>query len=237
MNNGYIKLHRSLLDNPICRKPEYGWLWCILLMRANHKDRAEIFNGKKIKIEAGQTIVGRKALSRQSGISESKVYRILKYLENEHQIKQQPNNKYTTITILNWHKFQSSKQQSEQPVNNQRTTSEQPVNTNKNDKKEKNDKNDKNNIYIAVINHLNQKTNSNYKATTKKTQDLIKARLNEGFTVDDFKTVINTKTAKWKTDPKMSDFLRPETLFGNKFESYLNEKIQDSKEKKIHYVN
>jgi len=53
----------------------------------------------------------------------------------------------------------------------------------------------------------------------------IKARLNDGYSLDDFKKVIDIKTLKWKSDPKMSDYLRPETLFGNKFESYLNEKI------------
>jgi len=51
----------------------------------------------------------------------------------------------------------------------------------------------------------------------------IKARFNEGRTTDDFIHVIDIKCAKWLSDPKMIDFLRPETLFGNKFESYLNE--------------
>ena len=72
--------------------------------------------------------------------------------------------------------------------------------------------------------YLNEMTGSHYKPGTRKTQDLIKARMNEGFTVDDFKTVIYKKTKEWKNDPKMVKFLRPETLFGNKFEGYLNQK-------------
>ena len=82
-------------------------------------------------------------------------------------------------------------------------------------------------IYIPfaeVIDYLNQKTNSSYKSSTKKTKDLIKARYNEGFTLDDFKKVIDNKTAEWLNDPTMSKYLRPETLFGTKFESYLNQK-------------
>ena len=84
------------------------------------------------------------------------------------------------------------------------------------------------NIYIPfaeVIDYLNDKTSSSYKSTTKKTKDLIKARCNEGFTLDDFKKVIDNKTAEWINDPNMSKYLRPETLFGTKFESYLNQKV------------
>ena len=74
-----------------------------------------------------------------------------------------------------------------------------------------------------IVSYLNQKTNSSYKHTTKKTQNLIKARLNENFTIEDFKTVIDIKTKQWLNDSNMSKYLRPETLFGTKFESYLNE--------------
>lgn len=78
--------------------------------------------------------------------------------------------------------------------------------------------------YKEIINYLNSKTGSNYKATTEKTQKLIKARFNEGFNLQDFYTVIDKKTLDWLRDEKMSKFLRPETLFGNKFEGYLNQK-------------
>ena len=72
-----------------------------------------------------------------------------------------------------------------------------------------------------IISYLNQKARTNYKPTTKTTQKHINARLNEGYTVEDFKKVIDTKCSEWlNTD--YSKYLRPETLFGNKFESYLN---------------
>lgn len=74
-----------------------------------------------------------------------------------------------------------------------------------------------------IVEYLNQKTGKNFKYNTQKTQSCIKARLKEGFSVDDFKTVINIKTEQWGKDPKMSVYLRPETLFGTKFEGYLNE--------------
>ncbi|MGJ0122148.1 alpha/beta hydrolase [Staphylococcus sp. HMSC078E07] len=81
--------------------------------------------------------------------------------------------------------------------------------------------------YQPIINYLNEKTGKHYKHTTNKTQTVIKARWNEGFTEDDFKKVIDNKVAEWKgTD--MEKFLRPETLFGTKFEGYLNQELQPS---------
>lgn len=79
-------------------------------------------------------------------------------------------------------------------------------------------------IYKNVINYLNSVCGTNYRYTTPKTQKQISARLKEGFTEKDFYTVINKKSKEWfGTD--MEKFLRPETLFGTKFESYLNQNI------------
>ena len=76
--------------------------------------------------------------------------------------------------------------------------------------------------YKEIIDYLNFKLQSNYKDTTRKTRDLIKARYNENFKLDDFKKVIDNKCEEWlKTE--MQKYLRPETLFGTKFESYLNQ--------------
>lgn len=80
-----------------------------------------------------------------------------------------------------------------------------------------------------VIDYLNSKLGTKYKKS-KATTSQIRARLEEGHTVEDFKTVIDKKVASWKDDPKMSQYLRPETLFRpSKFESYLNEIIPDNK--------
>lgn len=81
-----------------------------------------------------------------------------------------------------------------------------------------------------IIAYLNEKTESMYRASNKKTQSCIRARLSEGFKVDDFKAVIDKKCAEWIGDPKMEKYLRPETLFGTKFEGYLNAKTTGRKE-------
>lgn len=75
--------------------------------------------------------------------------------------------------------------------------------------------------FIEVVEYLNQKANKKFRLTTN-TKQLIKTRLNEGFLIDDFYRVIDNQCTKWLTDPKMIDYLRPQTLFGTKFESYLN---------------
>jgi len=78
-------------------------------------------------------------------------------------------------------------------------------------------------IYFKIILYLNDKANKNFKHNSKTTQRHINARLNEGYTYADFCKVIDVKTAQWSRDKHMCKYLRPETLFGTKFESYLNE--------------
>ena len=92
-----------------------------------------------------------------------------------------------------------------------------------------------NNIYIVgkpdftseikqIIDYLNQKTNSNFKAKTEATKKSIIARLKEGYTVEDFFRVIDAKVKDWSDDPEMREYLRPQTLFRpSNFEAYLNE--------------
>ena len=82
----------------------------------------------------------------------------------------------------------------------------------------------------SVIDYLNEVLGTRYTYHSKTNNSMIKARLDEGHTVDDFKAVIDKKYAQWHGDQKMSGFLRPETLFASShFESYLNERITNGK--------
>lgn len=81
-----------------------------------------------------------------------------------------------------------------------------------------------------IIFYLNKKTGKHYKVKTPKTVRLIRARLKEGFTVEDFKAVIEKKCDDWLGNEKMERYLRPETLFGTKFEGYLNETPNNEKD-------
>ena len=83
--------------------------------------------------------------------------------------------------------------------------------------------------YDEIIGYLNEKTGKSFKQCSIKTRELIHARYREGFTMEDFNRVIDLKAADWQSDPAWNKFLRPETLFGTKFEAYLNQ--QEGKKK------
>ena len=80
------------------------------------------------------------------------------------------------------------------------------------------------NIIAAVVAYLNEKAGTNYRESSKSTARHIEVRLHEGFTLQDFKAVIDKKVAEWKGG-EMEKYLRPETLFGSKFEGYLNARV------------
>lgn len=141
---GWIKVFRQIKKKGWYLDSHYVHLWLHLLINSNHSRKEFLFNGKIHVCERGQFLTGRNKLSQETGINSSKIERILKCFESEHQIEQQKTNKNRLITILNYNEYQDSEQQSEQQVNNKRTTSEQQVNTNNNNNNnKKNVKNDK----------------------------------------------------------------------------------------------
>lgn len=75
-----------------------------------------------------------------------------------------------------------------------------------------------------IVAYLNEKTDSSYRENTPNTRKHIVARLKQDYTVDDFKHVIDVKCAEWK-GTEFEKFLRPDTLFGSKFENYLQQKM------------
>lgn len=115
------------------------------------------------------------------------------------------------------------------PLVDQMTTNGQPridkISIDKNILSSNEPKKDETHIetYKEIINYLNSKAGTRYRHTSKATQRHINARLNEGYEIQDFKNVIDVKCNDWKNDKKMCQYLRPETLFGTKFESYLNQ--------------
>jgi hypothetical protein len=141
---GWIKIHRQISEKAFYQKSEYFHLWLHLLLRANHHPSEFIFNNVPTSLKAGQLLTGRKKLSAETGISESKVERILKYFQSAHQIEQKTFNRFRIITIKGWNKFQHVEHHSEPRLHSQSTTVEQPLITYNNKKKEKNKNNDEN---------------------------------------------------------------------------------------------
>lgn len=127
---GYLKLHRQIVDNPVVYKDaEYLAIWIDLLIHAQFHECEAVFGGEKITLKPGQLITGRKKIAKRLGVSESKVQRVLKCYESEHQIEQRTDHQCRLITIVSWDKYQFVEQGDEQRLNNERTTSEQRVNT------------------------------------------------------------------------------------------------------------
>jgi uncharacterized phage protein (TIGR02220 family) len=138
---GWVKLFRSLANKGWYKNSEYVHLWIHILISANHTGKEFFFNDKIIKLEPGQFVTGRKKLSKEIGVNESKVERVLNFFEkNEQQIEQQKSNKNRIITVLKWESYQKSEQENEQQLNNKRTTTEQQLNTTKKERKKESKK-------------------------------------------------------------------------------------------------
>ena len=218
MGNGWIALHRELMDKPIwlTSTPEQKVILITLLLMANHKENEWEWNGEKYKVKPGQFITSLPSIQKKCGknISIQNIRTAIARFEKYEFLTSESTNKNRLITIGNWDFYQNEKknQQANQQAANRQLTANN------------NDNNDNKNIYSPVIEYLNDKTGKNFKASAKRTQSLINARLKEGFTEADLMKVIDINTRDWITDPKMAEYLRPETLFGTKFESYLNSK-------------
>ena len=175
----------------------------------------------------------------------AKIQRIISSLENQGLLIKGNYNQLSYDRTM-WYalpKFEQSVVQNQtvncSDLNNERFKNEQPIPINYQLTKQLTNKDIKDIVehsptepvpYQEVVEYLNQKTGKNFKHTSKVTQRHIRARLAEGFTVSDFKQVIDKKCSDWLRDQKMKEYLRPETLFGTKFESYLNSKTTTTKQ-------
>lgn len=136
MSHGWIKLHRRLVEHPRFARPGWAALWLCLLCEAAHSAHPTEWNGQVITLEPGQFVTGRKALAQATGLHESTVHRLLELMQKDGQIEQRTSSTSRLITVTKWAEYQ----QGEQPLNNERTTTEQRLNTTEEDKEGKNEK-------------------------------------------------------------------------------------------------
>lgn len=220
MNNGFILLHRKFLKWEWYSNTNDRLVFIHCLLSANWEDGW--FEG--VNIPRGSFATSYKNLAKEIGISVQSLRTSLKHLKSTNNITHETNKQFSIITINNYNKYQL-----DNTLSNKRLTNEQQtINNNIINNNERNKEKENNNKYIVeIIDHLNLRTGQHYKTTTQKTRELIKARLNEKFTIDDFKVVIDKMCVEWmNTD--MQKYLRPETLFGTKFESYLNREVKQT---------
>ena len=235
-DDNWLKLHRDLMEKPIwtASTPEQKTILITLLMMANYYENEWEWKGLPFKAKPGQFVTSLQSIARNAGkgISIQNVRTALKRFEKYEFLTDESTKVNRLITIVNWGVYQSKPKKPNIDANRELTDSQQRANRQLTTNKEyKNKESKNNNIYIVeqkqIIDYLNKKTGSNYKTSTSKTKSLITSRLNEKYTVDDFKKVIDIKSEQWLKDNKMKAYLRPETLFGSKFEGYLNEQKEE----------
>ena len=141
LENGHVKLYRSVLNWRWYRDGNTMRLFLHLILTANWEDR----DFETITVHRGQRVASRRTLSEELGISEQEVKTAIKHLISTNEITSESTSKYTVFTVNNYDLYQSltNKSTNDQPATNQRPTSDQPQL-----KKDKKDKKDKNNIYI-----------------------------------------------------------------------------------------
>lgn len=229
----FVKLYRKFTKWGWYSDPATKAVFLHLLLTANWQDGE--FLGEKVR--AGECVFGRKKAAKILGLSEQNVRTALDHLRKTGEISTtKSTNRFSIIKIEKWAFYQGFESEPNQQTN-QALTSSQP-----HPRKEE----VKNNILLPkgsmssnaekdpqkeqrkeIIAYLNERVGKSFKESTESTRKHINGRLSEGYTVEDFKKVIDIKSQEWLGNPRMEKYLRPGTLFSpTHFEAYLNESGQ-----------
>jgi hypothetical protein len=133
MNEGFILLHRKMLENAIFYKADYYQIWCYILLKVNHKDNEFIWNNEKRLVKKGTGIFSQKKISQELRIPIGTVHNALKYLKSENQIEIKSTTKFTEIQVVKWEQYQDF----ESIIENRMKTNRKQNETNKHDKHDK----------------------------------------------------------------------------------------------------
>ena len=243
MSRGWVKLWRKTQDSDMYKSlnSKQRDVMMNILMLANHKERTWEWQGELQTCKPGQFKTSLSSLQEvcADDVSIQNIRTAIKKLKQWDFLTNKSTKSGRVITVVNWGKYQENGDEGNKEDNKEVTKSQQrgnkEVTTNKNNKELKNGKNGKKSNngeqssppYQKIINYLNKKTNRNFKLSIEETREKIEVRFDEGFGLEDFKNVIDTKVADWKDDNEMQKYLRPGTLFSDKFEGYLNEEKPD----------
>jgi len=196
-------------------EPNVLSVFIFLLLHANHKE----VNWRGIEIKAGQCITSVESISKKTKLSAQKVRTVLKKLQKSGEIFVKSTNKFTFVTIENWHIYQREDAEANNQITNEQQSNNNQLTTNKNEKNVEKEKKERikntmpgkpdcvgNNLDITkeIIEHLNTRLGTQYKPTTKGTIKLINARINEGHSLNDFFDVVDKKTMEWRHRPDMA---------------------------------
>ena len=242
---GWIKLYRELGDKPIWLEStsDQRSVLMALLMMVNYEPNKWEWQGKQYECMPGQVITSLPKIAERAGkgVSIQNVRTALKRFEKLGFLTDESTNKNRLITIVNWAIYQGSDDEPNRQTNKQLTGNQQATNRQLTAIKNIRTKEGKNKEvkdiveqeldpipYREIIEYLNQKAGKNFKHSAAGNKKVIKARWNEGCKIDQFKRVIDIKCQDWLNDENMNQYLQPSTLFGNKFDQYLNQRKSNS---------
>lgn len=201
-----------------------------MLLKANWKDGR--FEGKDIPI--GSFVSSLSKLSEETGLTQREVRTALEHLKATGELTIKSYNKYSVFTVNNYSLYQDVDKQIDKQVPSKRHSNDK-LTTTIEEKKEIKEGN-KDNIVEQIITHLNMAAGTKYRYQAESTRRAIRARMSEGYTVSDFFAVIDKKVEEWK-GTEMEKYIRPQTLFGTKFESYLNQPSDKPRQVKKNQFN
>lgn len=224
--NGWIKLWSKITEWEWYSNGNTFRVFLHLLLKANFKDK----NWHGITIRRGQVVTSVANLGRELGLTVQQTRTALSNLQKTNEITIKSTNKYSLVTVENYERYQCQPSEEQQTNNNQPNNQTNNQTTNNLTTTEEGRREEEKNITIVeqdypikdVVDYLNATAGTRYRYGTGKTKSHITARFREGYTLEDFYKVIDKKCAEWK-GTEWEKFLRPETLFGSKFENYLNQ--------------
>lgn len=136
MLQGWVCVHRQLLDNPIFKNDKLFRVFMYCLLKASHSEHEQLVGDHIVPVKSGEFVTGRKSISSGTGLTEQNVRTALSKLEKLSILTSKATNKYSIISIVNWDKYQQSNQQvtSKQPASNQQVTTNNNGNNGNNEK-------------------------------------------------------------------------------------------------------
>lgn len=155
MAQGWVCVHRKLLDNPIFKNDKLFRVFMFCLLRAQHTAGDQLVGDSVVYLDKGQLATGRIAISEQTGLSQQNVRTAISKLEKLGILTIKPTTKYSVITMVNWNQYQQTNQQvtNKQPASNQQVTTSNNVNNEDNDNKVDQSKIDREVFIQEAFNH------------------------------------------------------------------------------------
>jgi len=124
VEDGWIKKYRKTLNNPMYRNYKLSHFWDYCLLKATHKKCKVMVGYQVVDLEPGQFVFGRDKASEETGLSVRTVRTCVDNLSKMENLTIKATNKYSVITIMNWHRYQGENSQptNKRPANDQQTT-------------------------------------------------------------------------------------------------------------------